>query len=297
MVGWIRVDTSIADDPAVARIAETLNVRRPEAVGLVVGVLAKMAAHAKDGALSNVPDSLLEAWAGWTRRPGRFAPAFRGELCDDAGVVRAWDRLNGGPIAEVEADAERKRKARDAERKRKALSVGQSDGRPSDRRELSPATDATDVTDEQPKAKAKDSAGARAPRPLKARESWLTPLCKVHEKIYGVGSFAPLAGRFAKSWKALVEAHGGEKCAEHWRFAHTSGTEKERTFRTPENVASRFALFDPLAPAFPELNAEQERWAREADREMQKNTDAITAPGFDEAVARWKEAHPDETAA
>lgn len=89
---------------------------------------------------------------------------------------------------------------------------------------------------------------ASSPRP----ETWLTPLHDAHEALYGKGSFAPLAGEFARYWRRLVEKNGGEKCARVWTFAHTSGTERDREFRTPKSVASRFAQFDPDGPAFPQ---------------------------------------------
>ncbi len=85
------------------------------------------------------------------------------------------------------------------------------------------------------------------------RETWLTPIADAHERIYGAGSFAPLAGRFAASWKQLVDAHGGEKCARVWAFSQRD--ESQRKFLTPENVASRFSDFDPDAPAFSDEGA------------------------------------------
>jgi hypothetical protein len=91
---------------------------------------------------------------------------------------------------------------------------------------------------------------ARRRRRGETRETWLTPIAEAHERIYGAGSFAPLAGRFATSWKQLVDAHGGEKCARVWAFSQRDAS--QRKFRTPENVAARFRDFDPDAPAFPE---------------------------------------------
>ncbi|MHB1863404.1 MAG: hypothetical protein ACYCVL_10580 [Gemmatimonadaceae bacterium] len=86
-----------------------------------------------------------------------------------------------------------------------------------------------------------------------SRTSWLTPVTEAHEHIYGPGSFAPLVGRFAKSWRRLVEIHGGEKCARAWAFSQRD--ERRRQFNTPEYVASHFNDFDPDAPAFPEDGA------------------------------------------
>ena len=85
------------------------------------------------------------------------------------------------------------------------------------------------------------------------RDTWLTPLCEAHESVYGVGSFGPMAGRFAKSWRKLVEVHGGEKCGEVWKFSQRD--EDRRRFLTPEYVAGHFSEFDPRAPAFPEEDA------------------------------------------
>jgi hypothetical protein len=94
----------------------------------------------------------------------------------------------------------------------------------------------------------------RRTRASGASETWLTPLHDAHEAIYGAGSFQPLAGEFAKFWRGLVDAHGAEKCARVWTFSQDC-PEKERGFRSPKYVASRFAQFDPDAPGFPEAAA------------------------------------------
>ena len=112
MISWVRVSTKIADDPSVARIAAELRVKMPHAVGLVVAVLCQLPDHAKDGQLAQVPDSLIERWAGWDGKAGRFATSFRRELCDAEGTVRSWERYNGAPIREAEADLQRKRESR-----------------------------------------------------------------------------------------------------------------------------------------------------------------------------------------
>lgn len=280
-IGWIRIDTAIADDPAIARMADALHVRRPEVVGLVVGVLAKMAAHAQNGDLSPVPDSLLEPWSGWTGKRGRFAAMFRAEFCDAGGVVRAWDKLNGQPIREAEADAARKRRERAAQaeqRQREHEAKYPAADRPTDApadkrvdvREKSPATDVTDVTNETSTTKEKNSADDR--RPLKY--GWVAPIRDGHEKIYGAGTFTKrLEGQFAGSWGELVKVHGGEKCARVWSFSQTSASEKERPFRTPEYVAAHWADFDPDAPAFPaekKSTPEQQRWLDDAMRDHRK---------------------------
>lgn len=85
------------------------------------------------------------------------------------------------------------------------------------------------------------------------RETWLTPLASAHETVFGKGSFGPVAGRFARAWKTLVDAHGGEKCAAHW--THAMSDESRRPFNTPEYVASHFADFDPGRPWDPTAEA------------------------------------------
>jgi len=76
--------------------------------------------------------------------------------------------------------------------------------------------------------------------------AWIGDLRAAHEAVHGPGSFTPgLGARFAKSWAGLVTHHGVEKCARVWTFAQTTGTEKERGFRTVEKVAESFSLYDP----------------------------------------------------
>jgi hypothetical protein len=78
---------------------------------------------------------------------------------------------------------------------------------------------------------------------------FLAPIIAVHEKIYGVGSFAVICDRFVKAWFPLIEAHGVEKCADHWRFSQNYENDKDHRFNTIEYVASHFAEFNPSAVA------------------------------------------------
>lgn len=106
---WIAVDVHIAGDPAVHRLAAALRIRLPEVVGLLALTFAGMAQHAPDGQIGNVPDALLETWALWHGKKGVFAAALRVELCDDAGLVTAWEKYNGRNIRRARAASERTR--------------------------------------------------------------------------------------------------------------------------------------------------------------------------------------------
>lgn len=67
--------------------------------------------------MATVPDVVLEEWAMWRGKPGVFAAAFRSQLCDDAGTVRAWEKHNGAAIREADRTRERAREWRE-EKKR-----------------------------------------------------------------------------------------------------------------------------------------------------------------------------------
>jgi len=96
--------------------------------------------------------------------------------------------------------------------------------------------------------KGKEGSGSAAV-PRKLKYGWLAPIRDVHEEIFKPGSFTKrVEGRFAASWNDLVRMHGAERCAAVWRFAKSTGTEKERGFRSIENVAENFATYDPTGP-------------------------------------------------
>lgn len=111
-MNWIRICVNIADDPAVGAIADACDIPLAEALGGVVAVLCKLPAHAEDGALAGIPDRTLEKWANWEHERGAFARAFREAMCDEHGVVKAWDRHNGSAIREAKAARERMRESR-----------------------------------------------------------------------------------------------------------------------------------------------------------------------------------------
>jgi len=57
--------------------------------------------HRADGRVGEVSDELLEQWAMWRGKPGRFAAAFRERCVDESGNLRGWWR-NEGVLREQE---------------------------------------------------------------------------------------------------------------------------------------------------------------------------------------------------
>lgn len=110
-MNWIRIAVAIGDDPDIHELADALNVRVAEAVGLVVGTLVRFPEHAPDGNLAHLRDSLIERWAGWEGDRGRFAAELRRIFLTD-GVWSSWEKHNGAAMREAEASRERARKWR-----------------------------------------------------------------------------------------------------------------------------------------------------------------------------------------
>lgn len=132
-MNWIKVSVSIGRDGSIHELAEASGVAVPVAVGHFVLVLAAMAEGVLDGDLSGVRDSILEDWARWRGRNGRFAAALRAHLCTPEGVVRSWAKYNGTKLKDLEADRERKRAEREQRRlDRINASAQRSPGRPPD---------------------------------------------------------------------------------------------------------------------------------------------------------------------
>lgn len=134
-MNWIRIATKMKSDPRMGAIASACRVRVPEAVGLVCCVLMEFPDHVRDGDVAHVDNVVLEQWAGWGGRGGVFAEAFRRHLCDDAGVVRSWEKHNGAALRKAETDIERKRSMRngaETARAKTAPSARQTSGRRAD---------------------------------------------------------------------------------------------------------------------------------------------------------------------
>lgn len=113
-MNWIRIAVGIADDPDIHRIAAQVDTSDAATVGHVVAVLVQLPTHAVDGDLRDVPDSLLERWALWTGPRGVFATAFRQHLCTPDGVVRSWEKHNGGALREAKRSKERAKQWRES---------------------------------------------------------------------------------------------------------------------------------------------------------------------------------------
>lgn len=92
---WIRVHANLAAKPVVFRAIEALGVSQPEVVGLLVTFWGAVSQHAPNGAVAQFPDAQLEAWAGWTRKRGKFAAFIRAAHLDAQGRVNEWDDYAG----------------------------------------------------------------------------------------------------------------------------------------------------------------------------------------------------------
>jgi hypothetical protein len=73
----------------------------PKAIGHLQCLLSELPAHARDGSMAAIDDHTIEQWALWRGKAGWFAAAIRGNLCDEIGTLRSWERYNGGPIREA----------------------------------------------------------------------------------------------------------------------------------------------------------------------------------------------------
>lgn len=126
-MNWIRVATKMKGDPRVGAIAAACKVRVEHAVGLVCCALMEFPDHARDGDIAAVPDVVLEQWALWSGKAGVFAAAFRAQLCDERGVVRAWEKHNGAAIRKADADVQRKRSAAEAQKTARDPGAGRAE--------------------------------------------------------------------------------------------------------------------------------------------------------------------------
>lgn len=104
---WVAVSVDVNDDPKVAAFAKALGVELDSAVARLVGLWGKMARHENvDGNLADVTDEVLERWAGWRGKTGRFAEEFRRRFTQ-GDVVNGWPEWNGKHIARAVAERER----------------------------------------------------------------------------------------------------------------------------------------------------------------------------------------------
>ena len=144
-MNWIRVSVGITHDPRVYALADDLEVRPAEVVGLLIGVMAALPEHAPTGDLTNVPQTLIERWAGWDGVRGAFAVRFATRFLND-GVWAAWEKYNGSALREAKSNAERAKAARNA-RKRGSTAYGTPNGTANET-ETSPIPSASTRRDE-----------------------------------------------------------------------------------------------------------------------------------------------------
>lgn len=146
---WIRVASQVAQDDKVWAIADAAGCDGFKVIGHLVTLWGVMTEHAKDGDLSDTADTLLERWAQWDGARGVFADAVRAHLCDDRGVVAAWERYQGAALREAEQDAESARARRAAQRAARRGDVPPTSGRrnPDGRGDVGPHSTARDETE------------------------------------------------------------------------------------------------------------------------------------------------------
>lgn len=232
---WVAISVHIAGDSVTHQVAERCRVRIPEAAGLLALTYAGMALHAQNGSLAGITDSQVEQWAHWQGKRGTFGAAFRALMCDDDGLVTAWEKYNGASIREAKASAERVKKWREqrkAEREQNAngdRSVPRNVRRNERGNETvangSTVPDLTkpDLTEpvlpknQEPRTPldpADAVVGAEGyddliPKPpAKARRAevtWLTPVCDGWEDVSGKGSFRAVAGEAARCFRDICE--------------------------------------------------------------------------------------------
>ena len=92
---WIRVHAQLRGKPVVARLAAALRINPFQAMGHLVCFWGNVAAHATNGDVSSVPDSLIDHWAGWTSKRASFSKWVREHHLDEDGRVREWDDYAG----------------------------------------------------------------------------------------------------------------------------------------------------------------------------------------------------------
>lgn len=115
MTLWIRIDANIGENPNVWKLADVRGLSAVSCVGHLVMLFGNVAEHAPTGNVADVPDALLERWAGWTGEPKLFAQSFR-ELFVTAGVVDGWEKRQGALIDRAAKERERTARRRSANR-------------------------------------------------------------------------------------------------------------------------------------------------------------------------------------
>ena len=191
---WIRVHAHLVEKPVVCRMAQALRIDPFKATGHLVTFWGSVAQHGKNGSLKDLPDSLLERWAGWTGKRGAFAAWVRAEHTDDEGRINEWDTYQGTLEQRREKERERLRNKR--------RSVAPTDAQPLRDGPQSVATHARERngTEQRSTTKTASAAVATDPKgggwPVAASTLWSAKVGPV-----GVGKIGALL-------KPLVDVHG-----------------------------------------------------------------------------------------
>lgn len=245
MTLWIRIDANIGENPKVWELAALRGVSAEACVGLLVILFGKVAEHAPSGDVAQVPDPLLERWAGWSGEPGAFARDFRA-LFASAGVIDGWAERQGKLIERANKERERWQRRNSAEKRAELRG---------DSAEESAARNVT-------------VRNKRKEIPRRAAEGGgsgfdLAPYIDAHRAVFPDSD--PPAGRFGRTFKRLEAKHGPAETLRRWQVCLAA----KREFATPEELAAHWSLYaDPPAPRGPSAVDEMTRtygeWFTEA---------------------------------
>ena len=106
MIEWFRTETDIRSNRKFVELGMSLrlprDVARAASLGFYMALLANVADHKPDGVIADVPDEVVEDWAGWRGEPSLFATEFRRIFTSD-GEITGWQKRQGKLIATQEA--------------------------------------------------------------------------------------------------------------------------------------------------------------------------------------------------
>lgn len=118
---WFRVDSDFPRHPRIQRLARTLAIPIPHAIGHLTCLFAAVAEHSEDGSLVGIDDADLEMWGQWSGEQGTFAAALKAEdglivVAKGRAELRGWLKRHEQMFAERARRAENR--VKDADRKR-----------------------------------------------------------------------------------------------------------------------------------------------------------------------------------
>jgi len=266
-VDFVAIDTGIAGDRLTIELARAFKLRRAHAAGLLTLTFAGMTKHAPDGHLGDLLDEQIEEWSHWHGKPGEFAAFLRVNLCDDNGLVTAWDRWNGKMIARANAAAERARDYREERRRERAQNANRMRTQTHTVCEPSVEPNQTKPNQTKPNTELPSSPSQKRegkPKGLEVEKvTWITPSVVAWEAVYGPGSCdigqatRELAPLYAKG-KGLAPEVIGKRLAFYLRQKGIEGDPtreqvQRANFRPSlRDFRLRHGAFDPTLPAFGE---------------------------------------------